>query len=128
MVQKQTYLHDPRVKEVRCINGPQLEAPATRLGLDGMLVSLTICHSLESCPEPGVDMSDVGWSSRMELNHNDAILRYEMASNSCLTDDRAVIQRFVSGIYASPLDEWHCQGEDVNFDNEKVCHTTHLDV
>lgn len=70
-----------------------------------MLVSLTICHSLESCPEPGVDMSDVGWSSRVELNHNDAILICEMASNSCLTVDRAVIQRFVSGIYASLLDE-----------------------
>lgn len=70
-----------------------------------MLVSLTICHSLESCPEPGVDMSDVGWSSRVELNHNDAILRYEMANDSCLTDYRAVIQRFVSGIHASPLDE-----------------------
>lgn len=50
-------------------------------------------------------MSDVGWSSRVELNHNDAILRYEMANDSCLTDYRAVIQRFVSGIHASPLDE-----------------------
>lgn len=70
-----------------------------------MLVNLTIYHSLESCPGPGVDMSDVGWLSRVELNHNDVILRCEMARNSCLTDDRAVIQRFVSGIYTSPLDE-----------------------
>jgi hypothetical protein len=67
-----------------------------------MLVNLTICHSLESCP--GVEMSDVGWLSRVELNHNDVILYCEMARNSCLTDDRAVIQRFVSGIYVSPFE------------------------
>lgn len=68
---------DPRVKEVRCSRGPQLEAPATHSGL-----GLGVCHFEVSSPNERCRCFKVlDWA---RLNHHDATSKGQKPGNAAI--------------------------------------------
>ncbi|EXM22661.1 hypothetical protein FOTG_09848 [Fusarium oxysporum f. sp. vasinfectum 25433] len=71
---------DPRVREVRCSHGPQLEAPATHSGL-----GLGTCHFEVSSPNERCRSFKV--QDCTKLNHHDATSECKIAKKCRSSDD-----------------------------------------